>query len=262
MSSNTGVSLEAVDVTVRYGGVVANENIRLRADPGRIVGLIGPNGAGKTSFIDALTGFARSSGTVSLGGVRLDGMTPHMRKRAGMSRTWQAGELFSSLSVRDNVRVAAEKAGWRSITRDFLRQNDQSNEDAIRTLGRVGLEGHADDLTEDLSLGLQKLVGVARALVGNPSVVLLDEPAAGLDTRESKALGRRLRGIVEGGPALLLIDHDMDLVFDICETVYVLDFGRVIASGPPEEVRADERVLAAYLGATTTREEHHGSAGS
>jgi ABC-type branched-subunit amino acid transport system ATPase component len=253
MSADRRVSLNAVDVTVRYGGVVANDQVCLRADSGRIVGLIGPNGAGKTSFIDALTGFAQATGTVTIGDVHLDGLAPHERRRAGLARTWQAGELFSSLSALDNVRVAAESAGWGALLKDLGRRDASGRRAAMNALSRVGLDLGAERTTEDLSLGQQKLVGVARALVSEPLVVLLDEPAAGLDSRESHALGRRLREIATDGPALLLVDHDMDLIFEICDTVYVLDFGKIVSTGTPDEVRADKRVLSAYLGASTAK---------
>jgi branched-chain amino acid transport system ATP-binding protein len=253
MSASRQASLNATDITVRYGGVVANDQVSLTAKPGTIVGLIGPNGAGKTSFIDALTGFTAATGTVTIGDARLDDLPPHERRRAGLARTWQSGELFSSLSALDNVRVAAESAGWRSLLQDLGRRTNTSRAEAMTALSRVGLDINADRATKDLPLGQQKLIGVARGLVGEPLVVLLDEPAAGLDTQESRALGRQLRDIATGGPALLLVDHDMDLIFEICDTVYVLDFGRVVATGTPHEVRADEQVRSAYLGTSAAR---------
>jgi len=253
MQADRRGSLTAADVTVRYGGVVANDQVSLQADPGTIVGLIGPNGAGKTSFIDAITGFTPASGTVRIGDVRLDGMAPHARRRAGLARTWQSGELFSSLSAVDNVRVAAEAAGWRALLRDLGRRPSSSTAAAMAALGRVGLDAEAGRETKDLPLGQQKLIGVARALVGDPLAILLDEPAAGLDTTESRELGRQLREITSDGPAMLLVDHDMDLIFEICDRVYVLDFGKVVATGTPAEVRADERVRSAYLGTSAAR---------
>jgi branched-chain amino acid transport system ATP-binding protein len=261
MSGDDGAPrLEAVDITVRYGGVVANDRVSLRVGPRQIVGLIGPNGAGKTSFIDALTGFAPASGEVRVDGRRVDGLAPHERRRAGMARTWQAGELFSSLTVRQNVQVAAERTGWSSVVTDVLRRSGNSSAAVAATLADLGLGPYADSPTEDLPLGVQKLVGVARAMVGRPRVVLLDEPAAGLDTRESQVLGRQLRDVARRELGLLLVDHDMDLIFDICDEVYVLDFGRVLASGAPDAIRADDRVRQAYLGTARTRGESHDSA--
>jgi ABC-type branched-subunit amino acid transport system ATPase component len=177
-----------------------------------------------------------------------------------MARTWQAGELFSSLTVRQNVQVAAERTGWSSVVTDVLRRSGNSSAAVAATLADLGLGPYADSPTEDLPLGVLKLVGVARAMVGRPRVVLLDEPAAGLDTRESQVLGRQLRDVARRELGLLLVDHDMDLIFDICDEVYVLDFGRVLASGAPDAIRADDRVRQAYLGTARTRGESHDSA--
>lgn len=245
--------LAAVQISVRYGGVLANDQISLHAEPGTIVGLIGPNGAGKTTFIDALTGFTPATGTVRIGDLVLNGLPPHKRRRSGLARTWQAGELFTSLSALDNVRVAVEAAGWSSLLRDLGGRPSRSRAEALTALSRVGLDLAANRATNDLSLGQQKLVGVARALAGDPQVVLLDEPAAGLDTAESRALGRRLQDIAGEGTTLVLVDHDMDLIFEICDMVYVLDFGKLVATGTPKEIRANERVRAAYLGTSTAR---------
>lgn len=240
---------EAKDVTVRYGGVIANDAISIEIGRGEIVGLIGPNGAGKTTFIDAVTGFTSASGTVAVDGRPVHDLPPHARRRAGLARTWQAGELFSSLTVRANVQVAAEAAGWLAVLRDLARRRRPAG-DVDAVLAEVGLGDLADSPAEDLSLGHQKLLGVARALVGRPVAVLLDEPAAGLDTRESQALAGRLRSIADRGPGMLIVDHDMSLIMGLCDRVYVLDFGHLIVSGTPVAVRADERVLAAYLGAS------------
>jgi len=244
VSAELRPTLDAVEISVRYGGVLANDQVSLRAEPGTIVGLIGPN---------ALTGFTPASGTVRIGDFALNGLPPHKRRHAGLARTWQAGELFTSLSALDNVRVAAEGAGWSALLRDLGGRSSRSRADALMALSRVGLDVVADRATEDLSLGQQKLVGVARALAGDPRVVLLDEPAAGLDTGESRALGRRLLDIASDGTALVLVDHDMDLIFEICDTVYVLDFGKLVATGTPKEIRASERVRAAYLGTSAAR---------
>jgi branched-chain amino acid transport system ATP-binding protein len=242
------VGLHARNVTVRYGGVVANSDVSIDVEPGQIVGLIGPNGAGKTSFVDALTGFARCSGEISMGQRRIDRLRPHARRAAGLSRTWQSGELFASLSVGENVLAAARTMTATTLFRDLFGRHDAGTELVARALQLVGLEGLESTRAGDLTLGQQKLVGVARALAGGADVLLLDEPAAGLDSSESQAFAGRLRSIVTGGPGALLIDHDMSLVLSVCDKIYVLEFGKVIFSGTADEARHDPAVVAAYLG--------------
>jgi branched-chain amino acid transport system ATP-binding protein len=245
-------------VTVRYGGVTANQDVSIEVRPGEIVGLIGPNGAGKTSFVDAVTGFTPSSGVVQLDGADIGGMRPHLRRRRGLSRTWQAGELFGNLSVAENVAVAANTGGLRASLRDvFARRARQSDPRIAASLEAVGLADHHDVLARELTLGQQKLVGVARAVVGDSSVILLDEPAAGLDSSESLAFAERMRELVRAvGLGVLLIDHDMSLVLSLCDRVYVLEFGKVIFEGTPDEVRTDPRVVAAYLGSPMEGADH------
>jgi ABC-type branched-subunit amino acid transport system ATPase component len=241
-------------LTVRYGGVLANDEITLTAPPGSITGVIGPNGAGKTTLLDAVTGFARSSGDVTLDGESLAGLPPHQRARRGLARTWQSVELFDELTVCENVLVAGAPLTTSSMLVDLIRpKRRRLSADPRGALTLLGLESLSDRRPSSLSLGQQKLVGVARALAAAPSCLLLDEPAAGLDTNESSELGERLLAIAEHGPAVVLVDHDMDLVLEVCSHVYVLDFGRVIAAGPPAQIRTDPRVIAAYLGSEVTR---------
>ena len=250
MPDNQGLSLQTRNLGVRYGGVVANADISLSVPPGKIVGLIGPNGAGKTTLVDAVTGFAEYSGSVSLGSVSLDGLPPHERRRAGLSRTWQSGELFANLTVTQNVEAAARWGGPGAVWRDlFARRRAGPDPSVERALEAVDLLRSGQTLARDLSLGQQKLVGVARALVGNCKLLLLDEPAAGLDSRESLEFATRLRQLVTNGPGALLIDHDMSLVLGICDHIYVLEFGKIIATGSAEEVRLNPAVIRAYLGA-------------
>ena len=229
--------LEVEELQVRYGGVVAVHRVSLRIDRGAVVGLIGPNGAGKTSVIDAVTGFAPASGSIRLAGRAVDGLAPHTRVRAGLARSFQSLELYDDLSVEENVRVAA--LGARTAERTTA---------VDRALERVGIAALRDRPAGGLSQGERQLVSIARACAADPEVLLLDEPAAGLDTVESRWLGDRIRDIRDSGTSVLLVDHDVALVLDVCDHVYVLDFGAVICHGPPDVIRADRAVADAYLG--------------
>lgn len=217
-------------VSVSFGGVRAVAGVDLDIEPGQLVGLIGPNGAGKTTFIDAITGFVRYEGDVALAGVTLNGLPPHARARRGLARTWQTVELFDDLTVRENLTVAAK---------------DGAVQDELRLLD---LEAVAEAIPWELTQAERKRAGIGRALVARPRLLCLDEPAAGLDARQSRELGRLLPGIAGSGTAVLLVDHDMGLVLNSCHRVVVLDSGSVIAQGSPAQVRSDERVIAAYLG--------------
>ena len=219
-------------LTVQYGGVTAVDALSIDVDAGELVGLIGPNGAGKTSCIDALGGFVAYRGAVELDGRAIDGVSAHRRARLGLVRTFQQVELFDDLDVRGNLLVAAAR-----------RPIDEA-------VDMFGIGHLLDRGTGELSEGERKLVGLARALARRPRVLLLDEPAAGLDTDESLALGFRLRAVVASGVAVLLVDHDMGLVLSVCDRVHVIEEGALIASGPPARVQSDPRVIAAYLGAS------------
>jgi branched-chain amino acid transport system ATP-binding protein len=250
-----GQLLDVRDVTVRLGGVVANNRVCMEAEPGAVTALIGPNGAGKTTLINAVTGFVKATGQVRIGDRDISREPPHKRRRLGLARTWQAGELFDSLSVLDNVRVADETVDITWLVRDLLPADRTAEKAALALLEHVGLADMATALPSELSLGQQRLVGVARALAGNPSVLLLDEPAAGLDSEESMVLGGQLREISDSGTTVVLVDHDVNLIFSVAHHVYVLDFGEVIAAGSPETVQRDPRVIQAYLGASLSLEE-------
>ena len=243
--------LEATDLTVRFGGVVAVDHLALAVAPRSLVGLIGPNGAGKTTTIDALTGFVPHQGRITLGSRNLDGRDAHERARLGLVRTWQSLALFDDLTVRENCLVAAVPPGWLAMARDLVapgRAGEASAADDALEL--LGLGPIANRRPTELSLGERKLVAVARALAQRPRVLLLDEPAAGLDTTESMVLGERLRALLDLDLAILLVDHDMGLVLSVCDRVVVLDFGQVLAEGPPAAIRSDPRVVEAYLGAS------------
>jgi branched-chain amino acid transport system ATP-binding protein len=240
--------LRASGVSVRYGGLQALTDVELEVGRGQLVGLIGPNGAGKTTFIDAITGFTPMRGRVELDGADVSGLSPERRARAGLARTWQAAELFDELTVEENLAVAAGRTPLRQVVREILLGRSEESEPVRRALRLLELEELAGAKPDELTQGQRKLVGVARALAASPHVICLDEPAAGLDTAESEALGRHLRQVVASGTALLLVDHDMGLVLTVCDHVVVLDFGKVIARGTPEQVRRDPAVVRAYLG--------------
>src|SRR4051795_13182492 len=231
--------LETRSIQVRYGGLGALDGVDLRVDAGQLVGLIGPNGAGKTTLIDALCGFARlSAGEIHFAGRRVDTLPAHQRGRAGLARTWQSLELFGDLTVRENLLVACEPRRWWTFLADAVRPDVRGSADGVdAVLEELGLGALAERTPDDISQGQRKLVGVARALAARPQLVCLDEPAAGLDTSESTDLGRRLRGIVDDGLGMLLVDHDMSLVLAVCDYVYVLEFGKLIAQGPPDRIR-------------------------
>jgi branched-chain amino acid transport system ATP-binding protein len=240
--------LEARGVSVSFGGVRALVDVDLRVDSGQLVGLIGPNGAGKTTFIDAISGFVRYRGSVVLDGRDLVGKAAHERSRLGLARTWQSIELFDDLTVRENVAVAAEHPSAWAALREVVSLQGERTQRVDTALELFGLESRADARPDELTQADRKLVGVARALAAAPRLLCLDEPAAGLDSLESEALGRHLREIADRGTATLLVDHDMGLVLSISDYVVVLEFGEVIAHGTPDVVRTDPRVVSAYLG--------------
>jgi branched-chain amino acid transport system ATP-binding protein len=236
-------------LSVNYSGVLALAGVDLDIHAGQFVGLIGPNGAGKTTFIDAVCGFTRCRGEIRFDGFDITGAPPHRRARLGLARTWQTGELFDDLTVTENLAVTAQRRGWWSTIAETLGRPAARSPRIADTLDVLDLGGFADTGADKLTQSQRKLVGVARALAGAPQLMCLDEPAAGLDSEESRYLGKHLRAIADAGTALLLVDHDMGLVMGVCDHVVVLDFGKVIAAGPPEQVRADPAVMAAYLGA-------------
>ena len=231
--------LEIREVMVRFGGVMAVGGVDLDVQAGEITGLIGPNGAGKTTLFNVISGMQDpTAGMVSVNGVDISHESPHRRAKRGLARTIQRLELFASLTVRDNVRVAAELA---SLT------NIDSTVD--RLLEKVGVSHLADKTAGELPTGSARLVEIARALATGPQLLLLDEPASGLDESESDRLGKLLRELTGEGLGVLLVEHDMSLVMRVCDSIYVLDLGMIIAQGTPEYIQHDPQVLQAYLGA-------------
>jgi branched-chain amino acid transport system ATP-binding protein len=242
-------------LSVRYGGVRALEDVDLDVDAGTILGIIGANGAGKTTFIDALTGFTRATGRILLEGTDLRHLPPHRRARRGLVRTFQANELFSDLTVRENVHVAHTRPGMWAATRSILTGRPVPEDDSERVLELLGISKLADEMPDEISHGQRKLAALARALVSGPRVLCLDEPAAGLDSDETAELSDTLLAIASSGTAVLLVDHDMDLVLKVSDSVLALDFGRTVSRGTPDQVRADPVVRTAYLGTATGAEQ-------
>ena len=251
-SAAAGLSVQ--DLTVDFGGLRALDRVSLDAPLGRITGLIGPNGAGKTTTFAACTGLLRpTSGSVALFGADAGGMSPQRRARAGLGRTFQRVQLCESLSVRDNVLVGCEagQAGSNPIRQLFATRREQAValEQVDVALTTCGITGLAGQPVGSLSTGDRRLVELARALAGRYRLLLLDEPSSGLDVTATEQFGQILRRVVaEQGTGLLLVEHDMSLVMEVCEHIYVLDFGSMIFDGSPRAVRSSDRVRAAYLG--------------
>jgi ABC-type branched-subunit amino acid transport system ATPase component/branched-subunit amino acid ABC-type transport system permease component len=238
------VLLSVRDVEVRYGGVVAVDSVSFAVRSGEIVGVIGPNGAGKTTLLDAISGYQAGTGTIEFDGRPISSLKPHQRGRAGLGRTFQGIELYEDLSVEENVLVGETAARFGD------RGGPEPHDRLFETLH---LGRFRDQPARELSQGRRQLVSIARALAGRPRMLLLDEPAAGLDSSESRWLGERLRAVRDAGVTVLLIDHDMGLVLEVCDRIVVLDIGKVIAVGTPAQITADPRVATAYLGATSVR---------
>jgi branched-chain amino acid transport system ATP-binding protein len=249
--------MQCQDVTVRFGGVVAVNSVSLTIPPASIVGLVGPNGAGKSTLFSVLSGLRRpNAGTVEFDGKDITGASAQHRARLGLARTFQHPEVFSGLTVREHIILAHRVSTRRSrvwsdmVTARGFRRADQEETERVGTLlDALSLTPIADQPAAALSLGMTRLVEIARGLAANPAVLLLDEPSSGLDAQETARVAEIFRLAVERrGVSLLLVEHDMSMVLGLCDYVNVLDFGVKIASGTPDQVRADPAVRAAYLG--------------
>ena len=251
-------------VAVRFGGVAALSDANLTVKAGTVTGLIGPNGAGKTTLFNVISGLQTPDrGTIHLFDADITKMKPHRRARLGLARTFQRLELFGTLSAGENVQVGLESSvrwwQWRHVKRSFpwvkkgvAAKSTGPGSIVVATSDRllegVGLAGRGAEQASAMPTGLARMVELARALAMAPKILLLDEPGSGLDDAESQALGELLTTLAAGGMGVLLVEHDMELVMRICDYIYVLDFGDIIASGTPEEIRKDPMVQAAYLG--------------
>jgi branched-chain amino acid transport system ATP-binding protein len=237
--------LEVREATVRFGGHVAVRAVDLDVDAGHITGLIGPNGAGKTTLFNVITGLQETvAGTVRLDGEDITDAKAHVRARKGIARTFQRLEVFGSLTARENILTAAEiRRSW---------SHDRSIDpraDVEHLLDRVGIRAVADERVDAMPTGLARLVELGRALATRPRVLLLDEPASGLDETESDSFASLLLDLAHEGMAILLVEHDVQLVMQVCDLIHVLDFGAILSVGTPEEIQQDQTVLDAYLGA-------------
>jgi sulfate-transporting ATPase len=246
------MSLEMSDITVRFGGVVALSEVDFAAHPGEIVGLIGPNGAGKTTLIDVASGFvAPTSGSVRLGGQEITRMSRYQRARAGLSRSFQSLELFDDLTVRENLLAAADDHDALAYLVNLVNPGSLELPPAAEAAVQVfGLEEVLDKLPTELPYGQRRLVAIARAVASAPSVIMLDEPAAGLSRTQTDELGRLIKIMAKRmGMTVILVEHDLQFVLEISDRMVVLDRGEHLAEGDPREVVALPSVRAAYLGA-------------
>ena len=235
--------LHVDDVVVQFGGVTAVNHANFQVEQGSITGLIGPNGAGKTTCFNVITGLQTpTAGRVVFDDKDITRMPVHRRSRRGIGRTFQRLEAFGSLTVAENVRTALD------IHDGFAGLFRSAENDVDGLLELVGIANYADDRADSIPTGTARLLELARALACDPKLLLLDEPSSGLDETETEAFGELLQQLANEGRTILMVEHDMDLVMNVCDTIHVLDFGSIIADGTPAQVRANPVVQKAYLG--------------
>jgi len=262
MTSTTGAALTLDKVTKRFGGVVAVNDVSFSVAPGSIHGLIGPNGAGKSTLVSLISGYQRADGgTIRLDDVAITGVSPLRIALRGLARTFQAATPLQGMTVRENVEVGLHTTYTAGLARTLLRGPGVRREDrecraaTVELLARYGLTESADRLAADLPFGQLRFLEIARAIAREPRILLLDEPAAGLDQTETSALADLLRHVNGEGTTVLVIDHDVPFMFSLCHDVTVVNFGSVIASGVAAEVARDPVVRDAYLGSGSAGEE-------
>ena len=262
--SDTALIVE--HVAVHFGGLVAIADMNFSVRPGEVVGLIGPNGAGKTTAFNVITGFLRpTKGEVRYKGISLNGLKPHEVTSLGLVRTFQRTSVFQNNTVFDNVRIGLHRRGRATLVDTLLRlpreraSEAEIEEQAWSILDLVGLARRADELAGSLPYGDQRLVGVALALAAQPSMLLLDEPVSGMNASETANFMKLLATIRGQGITILLVEHDMPMVMGVSDRVIVLNYGRIIAEGPPAAIQANPEVIAAYLGQGAHLAGHHGA---
>jgi len=241
----------ADDIVVRFGGLTAVDQVSVSVDRGETVGIIGPNGAGKSTLFGAILGtVGTAAGSVTLAGTKISTWPAHRRAQAGLGRTFQKLELFGSMTVRENLEFGTEAPTlgarpWRLLSRN----RHVATDDAALLAAELGLEPYLDQVTASLPIGVRRLVEFGRALCARPSILLLDEPSSGLDETETRQFADHIAHATRSTSiGVLLVEHDMSLVLSICERIYVLDFGKLIASGTPAEIQRSPVVREAYLG--------------